>query len=101
MTTMSTTAISSSLQARRLPVWAIAGSAIAGIGLALLLFTVLKVLGGGLVLTIVGAVLLFLAVLAIASIMVEGGRAARNRIATALIYSAFVLALLPLISVVV
>jgi phosphate transport system permease protein len=101
MTTMSSAAISSTLHARRLPTWAILGSLVVGVGLAVLLFTTLKLLGGGLVLTVVGAVALFLIVLAIASVVVEGGRAARNRVATALIYSAFVLALLPLISVVV
>jgi phosphate transport system permease protein len=101
MTTMSTASISSSLQARRLPGWAVAGTAVVGIGLALLLFSVLKLLGGGLVVTAVGAVVLFLVVLAVAAGVVEGGRAARNRVATALIYSAFVLALLPLVSVVV
>ena len=51
-------------------------------------------------LTVVGAVVFFLAGLALASGIVEGSRAARNRIATALIYSAFTLALLPLVSVV-
>jgi phosphate transport system permease protein len=67
---------------------------------ALLLFKTGKLLGGGWVLTAVGAVLLFLIILGTASGVVEGGRAARNRVATSLIYSAFVLALLPLLSVV-
>ncbi len=100
MTTLSTAAISGTLRARRLPFWGLVASALGGIGLALLLFTVLKVLGGGTVLTVVGAVVLFLVILAVASTAVEGGRAARNRVATALIYSAFILALLPLASVV-
>lgn len=101
MTTISTSSISNTLRARRLPTWAVVGSGVVGIGLAVLLFSALKLLGGGLVVTAVGAVVLFLVVLAVASIAVEGGRAARNRVATALIYSAFILALLPLVSVVV
>jgi phosphate transport system permease protein len=78
----------------------IAATAIGAVALAYLLFTTLKLLGGGLVLTVVGSLALFLIGLAIASTAVEGGRAARNRVATALIYSAFILALLPLVSVV-
>jgi phosphate transport system permease protein len=92
--------LSAGLQARRLPRWtpyAIgAGSAI----LAYLLFKAAGLLGGGWVLTIVGALLIFLIGTAVTSGAVEGGRAARNRLATTLVYSAFVLALLPLISVV-
>jgi phosphate transport system permease protein len=101
MTTISTAAISGALQARRLPGWAIGLVALAAIGLALLLFPVLGLLGGGTVLTVVGAVVLFLLLLGGVSTVVEGGRAARNRVATSLIYSAFILALLPLLSVVV
>ena len=95
------TTVSNALYARRLPAWVPAVTAIGAAALALVLFKVLGLLGGGWVLTAVGAVLLFLAGLVGFSTVVEGGRAARNRLATALIYSAFTLALLPLISVVI
>jgi phosphate transport system permease protein len=101
MTTISPAQVSSALQVQRLSRLAIAGVAVGAVVLGVLLFSVLKLLGGGWVLTAVGSGLLFLIGLAVVSSMVEGGRAARNRIATALIYSAFVLALLPLVSVVV
>jgi phosphate transport system permease protein len=88
------------IRVRRLPVWVPYLTAVAAAVVALLLFKTAKLLGGGWVLTAVGAVLLFLIFLATASGVVEGSRAARNRVATSLIYSAFVLALLPLLSVV-
>ena len=49
-------------------------------------------------LTVVLGTVLFAVALLIASGLVEGGRAARDRFATTLMYSAFVLALIPLIS---
>jgi phosphate transport system permease protein len=52
------------------------------------------------VLTGVVAAVLFVAGTAAISTVVEGGRAARNRVATTLIYGAFALALAPLLSVV-
>lgn len=100
MSTMSTAAISGTLHVRKLSVQAVVGTAVFGAVLGYLLFTTFKLLGGGLVLTVVGSLALFLVSLAIASTVVEGSRAARNRVATALVYSAFTLALLPLISVV-
>jgi phosphate transport system permease protein len=101
MTALSTVPISGHLRTRKLPTWAILAIAVGAGVLAVLLFTTLKVLGGGPVLTLVGWVVLFLLGLGVISTVVESGRAARNRVATALIYSAFVLALLPLVSVVV
>jgi phosphate transport system permease protein len=97
---MTAATISATLRTRRLSPLAIGAVAVVAVVVGALLFGVLKVLGGGPVLTVVGCVALFLIGLAIVSTMVEGGRAARNRVATALIYSAFVLALLPLVSVV-
>jgi phosphate transport system permease protein len=88
------------IHVRRLPSWAPFAVAVVAAVAAVLLFKVANLLSGGWVLTAVGAVLLFLVGLALTSGMVEGGRAARNRVATSLIYSAFVLALLPLVSVV-
>jgi phosphate transport system permease protein len=72
---------------------------VAAFGLAVLIFKVGGLLGGGWVLTVVGAMLLFLLALGLVARAVEGARQARNRVATALIYSAFTLALLPLVSV--
>ncbi|TML32557.1 MAG: phosphate ABC transporter permease PstA [Actinobacteria bacterium] len=100
MTTLTTPTISSALHVRRLPAWAIGVTAAGAVALSVALFSGLGLLGGGPVLTAVGAVVLFLVGLSVVSTVVEGGRAARNRVATALVYSAFVLALLPLVSVV-
>jgi phosphate transport system permease protein len=95
---MSTHAAStrSSLSNRRLPDWAPAGVGAAAIAIAVLAVYLPDV--GGPVLTGVAAVLIFLVGLAVLSATVEGGRAARNRLATSLVYSAFVLALAPLVS---
>jgi phosphate transport system permease protein len=102
MTTTLTTPnqFGASLQARRLPLWSLGAIVAGAIVLSVLLFTVAGLLSGGWVLTIVGAVLIFLIGLAVTSTVVEGSRAARNRVATSLIYSAFVLALIPLVWVV-
>jgi phosphate transport system permease protein len=89
------------LQVRRLPLWSLVLLAVAAAGLAVLLFKVAKVIHGGWVITVVGALVIFLIALGVVAGTVEGGRAARNRIATSLIYSAFALALLPLIYVVI
>jgi phosphate transport system permease protein len=88
------------LTARRLPGWAVPATAVGTLILSYLVFAVGGVLGGGWVLTLVGGLVGFVAGLGGLSTVVEGGRAARNRIATCLIYSAFTLALLPLVSVV-
>lgn len=92
--------LSGNLTAQRLPRWTPYAVAAGAAVLGYLLFKVLGVLGGGWVLTAVGAVLLFLLILGATATVVEGRRAATNRVATSLIYSAFVLALLPLVSVV-
>ncbi len=98
------TALSSPLatriHTRRLPWWAFPLLGGGALVLAYLLFELLGMLGGGPVLTVVGALVIFLIAVAAVASKVEGGRAARNRVATALISSAFVLALLPLVSVV-
>jgi phosphate transport system permease protein len=88
------------LRAHRLPAWAPWGLAAAALGCAYLVFSVGRLLGGGPVLTVVGAVAIYLVATAIVSTVVEGRRAARNRVATALIYAALSVALAPLISVV-
>jgi phosphate transport system permease protein len=99
MTAIASTS-ASRINVRRLPAWVPVALAVVAVAVAFLLFKTAKVLGGGWVLTAVGAALLFLLILSIVSTMVEGSRAARNRVATSLIYSAFILALLPLASVV-
>jgi phosphate transport system permease protein len=101
MTSLATTQTADAMQARRLPWWTIALLAVGSLLVSAVLFALGGLLGGGLVLTVVGAVVIFLVTLAVTSATVEGGRAATNRVATALIYAAFTLALLPLISVVV
>jgi phosphate transport system permease protein len=98
---MTTATVSSALYARRLPRWVPATTAAGAAALAILLFKVVGLLGGGWVLTAVGALVLFLIGLVASATAIEGGRAARNRLASSLIYAAFTLALLPLISVVV
>lgn len=96
---MSTTT-SLALRTNRLPRWSLAAMGVGAFALSVLIVGLGGLLGGGWVLTVVIAVLLFLAVMAVAATVVEGGRAARNRVATSLVYSALTLALLPLISVV-
>ncbi|MBO4208290.1 phosphate ABC transporter permease PstA [Micromonospora echinofusca] len=86
------------LRARRLPGYAPIGIAAAALALA-----AAAVYGGGIggpVLVVVLGAVLYLAGLYAASNAVEGRRAARNRTWSALIHSAFVLAVLPLASVV-
>jgi phosphate transport system permease protein len=85
------------LRARRLP-W----PALVGIAAAALAVSAAVVYGagiGGPVLVAVLAVLVYLAVLFAVSTVVEGRRQARNRIWSSLIHCAFVLAVLPLLSV--
>ncbi|MEV4759083.1 phosphate ABC transporter permease PstA [Micromonospora sp. NPDC049559] len=85
------------LQARRLPVLALVG-----IGVAALAVSAAIVYGtgiGGPVLVVVLGALLYLLGAFLVSKAVEGPRQARNRTWSALIHSAFVLAVLPLVSV--
>jgi len=96
----SLTAPVASLRARRLPGWTPWAIAAGSVLLSFLIVYAGGLLGGGIVLTAVAAVLFYLLGLWIVARQVEGGRAARNRVASSLIYSAFVLALLPLVSVV-
>ncbi|GII21386.1 phosphate ABC transporter permease PstA [Planosporangium mesophilum] len=84
------------LKAQRLPKWAPAALGAGAIGVAAL--AVHATGFGGPVLTGVTAALLFVVGLAVLSAVVEGGRTSRDRIATSLVYAAFVLALAPLLS---
>ncbi|MEV6965305.1 phosphate ABC transporter permease PstA [Hamadaea sp. NPDC051192] len=97
MTTLS--APVTGLRARRLPKWAPWAVAAGSVLLSYLLVYAGGLLGGGIVLTAIASVVLYLFLLWLAARQVEGSRAARNRIASSLIYSAFILALLPLLSV--
>ncbi|GIJ48643.1 phosphate transport system permease protein PstA [Virgisporangium aliadipatigenens] len=85
------------LKAKRLPTWAPVAVAAAAIVLAAGL--VMGTGWGGPVLTGVVAAVLFIVGLGVAGGVVEGRRAGSNRVATTLIYSAFLLALAPLLSV--
>jgi phosphate transport system permease protein len=99
MTTTTLTPSGASLKANRLPVWAPYVVAVVSAGIAYLAIYVGKQLGGGVAMTVIAAVVLFLVILAIAAWVVEGSRAARNRVMTTMIYTAIVLAALPLFSV--
>ena len=99
--TANATAPSKSLKARTLAPWAPWALAVAALVLSYLIFGVLKALGGGNILVLVGWYVIFLLVLGGTSVVVEGRREARNRVASAAIYSALVLALLPLVSIVI
>jgi phosphate transport system permease protein len=90
---------STGLRTRRLPGWAPWALAAGSVLVSFLAVYAGGLLGGGPVLTAVVAMLVYLAALSLTARAVEGPRAARNRVATSLIYSAFVLALLPLLSV--
>ncbi|MGI5246971.1 phosphate ABC transporter permease PstA [Dactylosporangium sp. CA-139066] len=86
------------LRAKTLPNWAPWAVAVGAIALS---FVLINLTGaGGMVLTGVVAAILFVILMGVAAAFVEGGRSARNRMATVLIYGAFILALLPLLSVV-
>ncbi|MGW1058841.1 phosphate ABC transporter permease PstA [Micromonospora sp. NBC_01412] len=87
-----------SLRAKRLPRYAAPAIALAAVVVAAAIVYGAGI--GGPVLVVVLAALLHLAGLFAASNAVEGRRSARNRIWSALIHSAFVLAVLPLASVV-
>jgi phosphate transport system permease protein len=89
-----------SLRARRLPKWAPAAVGAGSVALSFLLFYVGGLLGGGLTLTVIAALVLFVIAISIVSRAVEGPRAARNRVVTTLIYSACVVAAVPLVEVV-
>ncbi|GAA0709740.1 phosphate ABC transporter permease PstA [Dactylosporangium roseum] len=86
------------LRVKSLPSWSPWVVAVAAIAVAFVLISLTS--SGGAVLTGVVAAALFVIFMGIVAAVVEGGRSARNRTATILIYGAFILALLPLISVV-
>jgi phosphate transport system permease protein len=88
----------SQLRAKQLPKWTPFAVAAAAIVLS---YALINLTGaGGMVLTGVVAAVLFVILMGVAAAIVEGGRSARNRMATVMIYGAFILALLPLLSVV-
>jgi phosphate transport system permease protein len=89
-----------SLRTRRLPVWAPYAIGVAAVAIAFATIDIGGALDGGVALSVVASVLLYLIGVAVVSRIVEGPRAARNRTATSLIYSAFALAAIPLFLVV-
>jgi phosphate transport system permease protein len=89
---------SDGLRSRRLPMLTAVGIAAAALAVSAAIVYGAGI--GGPVLVVVIGLLLYLAGLYVASNAVEGRRQARNRIWSALIHSAFVLAILPLASVV-
>ncbi|GLZ81724.1 phosphate transport system permease protein PstA [Actinorhabdospora filicis] len=97
MTTLTITDTGAQLKARRLPKWApwAIGAAAIAVGLGGVTYAA----DGGPVIGAIVAALLYFIALVVISTAVEGARSAKNRAASALIGSAFVLALLPLLSV--
>ena len=86
-----------SLRVRRLPPWAPAAVAVIAIAVALLLNLTTGI--AGVAGTTVVAVLIFLVAQTVWSVVVEGRRHAVNRLATTGVYATFIIALVPLISV--
>src|SRR5689334_1165431 len=87
----------SQLHAKRLPRWAPPAIAVVAVALGFAIVNLADI--GGLALSVVLSGLLFLIGNFAAATLVEGRRRAVNRSATTLIWSAFVLAVLPLLSV--
>jgi phosphate transport system permease protein len=85
------------LRGRRLPGWALLAIAVAALGLAAAVVYPAGI-GNWVLVTVIAAILYLTGVFA-AAWSVEGPRSARNRTWSALIHSAFVLAVLPLASV--
>ncbi|MFG2037664.1 phosphate ABC transporter permease PstA [Dactylosporangium sp. NPDC048998] len=86
------------LRAKSLPAWTPWAAVVAAVAVSFVLIRLTD--AGGWVLTGVVAAILFVVFVGIAASIVEGTRSARNRMASVLIYGAFILALLPLLSVV-
>ncbi|MER7588184.1 phosphate ABC transporter permease PstA [Micromonospora sp. NPDC127501] len=87
-----------SLRAKRLPWYAAPAIAVAALALSAVLVYGTSI-GGPVLVVVLGAILYLVGLFAAAN-AVEGRRSARNRTWSALIHSAFVLAVLPLVSVV-
>jgi phosphate transport system permease protein len=90
--------VPATLQQRRLPVWAPAATAVAAIAVAVGIGS-----GAGLHSHIqwgLIAILLFVGALHVLSAAVEGSRQAKNRLATSLVHVCFVLAVIPLFSLI-
>jgi phosphate transport system permease protein len=87
--------IRSELVGARLPSWAPYGSGVAAVGLAVLLRTLLDWTGWAT--ATVAAAVLYVVVLTVWSVSVEGRRRAKNRFASTLIYASFIAAIVPLV----
>lgn len=95
MTSLIETPVSDDLTAGRLPRFApvLAGVVAVGIGVLLTVLT-----GGGLVATVLFSGLAFLVLLPLWYLVVEGRRAAVDRLVTSLVWTALLIALVPLVS---
>ncbi len=103
MTTLTqtpTTPLTPSLYTRRLPAWAPYAVLVLAAVVSVIFIYLGHGLGGGVAMTVVATAVLFVVALSVTSRSVAGARRARDRVATTLIYGAFILAALPLISVV-
>lgn len=87
----------SQLHARRMPRWVYPVVAVLSLAATWAFVTTTKT--GDSILIGVSAVAVFLIAMYVVSTIIEGRRAAKNRIATTLIWTAFLVALIPLISV--
>lgn len=85
------------LSGRRLPVWGPGVAAAAAIVIAAILFV--TGINNGVAQTVVLTVLLFIAIQSVWSFKVEGRRHAMDRFMTTLIYAAFIIAMIPLLSI--
>lgn len=102
-TTAPTTGISNSLTAGRLPKWAPWASLAGSWLVSIIAFVLIAAADGGelnIVLAIFLGTVLFDIVIFVMSYLVEGARQARDRLVTSLVVTAFIVALLPLISLV-
>lgn len=97
MTTPTSKVSAASLMARRLPRWTPWAIGVVSTAIAYLVIYVAGQLRGGVTMTVIAAAVLFIVILGVTAYAVEGSRAARNRLFTAVLYMACALAALPLI----
>lgn len=96
MTTLIQTPVSSDLTSGRLPRFAPVIAGVFSVGLGVLLGT--AIVGGGLVGSAIFSALVFVVVLPLWYLVVEGRRAAVDRLVTSLVWGALLIALVPLVS---
>lgn len=94
MTTQAVSSLKSQLHGQKLPQWALPAFAVGAIAVTLLLFAVTSLQGRADFLVV--AALLFAVVQTGASFTIEGRRQAKDRLFTTFVYTAFLLAIIPL-----